>query len=272
LSQTSFLVRLSSLFASFILITPNAIPAPRIRLQTSQTAAASPVTLQAALAALSPNIAISDVTLTGTVRRIAGSDDQSGTATLKALSSGAARSDLSLSSGMLSEIYNSSSSGPTGAWSGPDGVSHPISFHNLFSEPAWFFPTFAISRRLSLGYVAADIGPETHNGRQVEHFSVYQSLSSPSLPGLSIQHLTQLDFFIDSQTFLPASLSFSIHPDHNISVDILVEIEFSDYRAVSGAQVPFHIQKSVNGTMLLDIELQTVSINSGISASAFAIQ
>src|SRR5947208_13683894 len=68
--------------------------------------------LQRALSQLVGNASISDVTLTGSVRRIAGSDDETGTATLKALSSGAARCDLSLSSGTLSEIYNSSSSEP----------------------------------------------------------------------------------------------------------------------------------------------------------------
>ncbi len=105
MSQTPLLVRLSSLFFSLILITPSAEPAPRITLRIQQTTAASSITLQSALAALSPNIAISDVSLTGSIRRIAGSDDESGSATLKALSSGDARCDLSLSSGTVSEIY-----------------------------------------------------------------------------------------------------------------------------------------------------------------------
>jgi hypothetical protein len=232
----------------------------------------SAVTLQAALAALSPNVAITDITLSGSVRRIAGSDDQSGTAILKALSSGAARVELSLYSGTLSEIYNSSASGPAGAWSGPDGMSHPMQFHSLLAEPAWFFPTFAISRRLLGGYVVTDIGAETHNGRQVEHFSVQQSFSSPSLPGIGIQHLTQVDFLIDSQTLMPTAVSFNIHPDDNALLDIPAEIDFSDYRHVSGVQIPFHIQKIVNGSLLLDIQVQNGSVNSGISASAFTIE
>jgi hypothetical protein len=273
LSQTSFLVLLASLFASFILITPNAIPAPRIGLQTSQTPAVSPVTLQAALATLSPNVAISDVTLTGTVHRIAGSDDESGTATLKALPSGAARCDLYLPSGTLSEIYSFSGSGPAGAWSGADGTVHAVPSHNLLSEPGWFFPTFVISRRLAAGFVVTDIGAEVRNGQKVEHFSMYQN---PTFPfpnrGVTFQHLTQIDFFIDPQTFLPIALSYNVHPDSNEGQDIPVEIEFADYRSVSGAKIPFHIQKFLNGTLLLDIQLQNGAINSGISASAFTIQ
>jgi hypothetical protein len=222
---------------------------------------------------LEGNTSISDVTLTGSVRRIAGSDDQSGTATFKALATGAARADLSLSSGPSSEIQNLSATIPAGNWSGSDGVAHPIAFHNLLAEPAWFFPAFAISRRLSSGYVVTDIGPEVRNDRQVEHISVSQNPPYPfPASGVSFQHLTQLDFFIDAVTFLPAAIGFSVHPNDNALLDIPVEIDFSDYRSVSGAQVPFHVQKFLNGTLLLDIELQTVALNSGIAATAFTIQ
>ena len=273
MSQTSLLVRFSSLFFCLVLIVPNATPAPRIACCTQQNIAASPVTLQAALAALSPNIAISDVTLSGSVRRIAGSDDETGAATLKAISSGAARADLSLSSGPSSEIQNLSATTPGGEWSGPDGVAHPIAFHNLLAEPAWFFPTFAISRRLSSAYTITDLGPTTRNGQQVEHISVSQNPPYPfSADGVSFQHLTQLDFFIDAATFLPAAIVFSVHPNNNALVDIPVEVDFTDYRSVSGAQVPFHVQKFLNGTLLLDIQLQNVTLNSGIVATAFAIQ
>jgi hypothetical protein len=273
LSQTSLLVRLSSLFFSFILITPNAIPAPRIGHHTQQATAVSAVTLHGALAALSPNIAISDVTLTGSVRRIAGSDDESGSATLKALSTGSARADLSLSSGPSSELQNVSAAQPSGNWSGPDGVAHPIPFHNLLSEPAWFFPAFAISRRLSTGYVVTDVGPETRNGRQVEHISVSLNTPSQFFAGPpTFQHLTQLDFYLDSVTFLPEAISFNIHPDNNALLDIPVEIDFTDYRPVSGVQIPFHIQKFLNNSLLLDFQVQSAAINSGLSASEFAIQ
>src|SRR5258708_35042937 len=96
---------------------------------TIQTPQAS-VLLQSAFAALVGANPITDVTLTGTARRIAGSDDESGTATLKAVS-GASRVDLNLSSGTRSEVWNNLSGSPVGTWSGPDGVSHQISFHSL---------------------------------------------------------------------------------------------------------------------------------------------
>jgi hypothetical protein len=227
------------------------------------------------LSQLEGNTSISDVSLTGSVRRVAGSDDESGSATLKALSSGAARADLSLSSGTRSELQSlSAASGtPTGNWSGPDGIAHPIAFQNLLSEPAWFFPAFAISRRLAAGYVATNVGIESIDGNSVDHISVCQSSSLPTSVGIpSIQHLTQVEFFLDPATLLPLAISFNTHPDDNVLLDIPVEIRFSDYKLINGVQVPFHIQKFFSGSLSLDVQVQNVVINSGLSASEFTIQ
>src|SRR6266699_5536539 len=77
------------------------ITAQQLSTQTSQ---ALPI-LQRSLGVLVGTTAINDVTLTGTVRRVAGSDDETGTAVLKALATGEARMDLGFSSGQLSEVW-----------------------------------------------------------------------------------------------------------------------------------------------------------------------
>ena len=118
-----------------------------LSLAGQQTATSSPQALQLlqqSLAALTGGQPIADITLTGIAHRIAGSDDESGSATLKALAAGAARMDLSLSMGQRSEIVNLTGPTPAGSWSGPDGVSQPMAYHNLLTEPACFFPAFAI--------------------------------------------------------------------------------------------------------------------------------
>jgi hypothetical protein len=74
--------------------------------QINSAAPQAPQILQQALAALNGNTANKDVTLTGSVQYIAGSDDETGTATLKALATAASRVDLSLSSGSRSEVRN----------------------------------------------------------------------------------------------------------------------------------------------------------------------
>lgn len=240
-----------------------------------QTTTSSPQALsflQRSLAALTAGKPITDVTLSGIVRRIVGPDDESGTAMLKAIPGGASRMDLSLPSGPRSEVLNSTTNLPAGSWSASDGASHPIAFHNLLSEPVWFFPAFAIGRRLSgSGFVVTHIGQEIRNGQAVEHISVTQT--PPDSPGAAtVAHLSQVDFFLDTTTFLPAAISFNIHPDNNALLDIPVEVRFNDYRSISGAQIPFHIQKFLNNSLLLDFQAQTATSNSGLPVSLFNVQ
>lgn len=229
--------------------------------------------LQRALAALNPTIATRDITLSGSAHYIAGSDDETGTVVLKATVLGDARIDLALPSGDRSEVYNLSAATPAGDWSGRDGTHHPIAYHNLLSEPAWFSPATAISRRLaSAGFVASYVGAETLDSQSVHHISITQppqGLSSSDSALLT--HLTQIDLYIDSTTFLPAALAFDIHTDDNALIDIPVEVRFSDYRQVNGAQVPFHIQKFFNNGLDLDLQLDSASLNTGVSSTTFSV-
>jgi len=229
--------------------------------------------LQQSLAALQENTSISDVTLSGSARRVAGSDDESGSAVFKALASGAGRMDLTLPSGQRSEVHNLTATEPVGAWSGPDRISHAIANHNLLAEPVWFFPAFAIARRLSsTGYVEMYVGHETHNGQAVEHISVSQT-PPPRIPSglFPFQHLTQVEFFLDSTTLLPSSIAFTIHPDNNALLDIPIEVRFSDYRPVGGTQVPFHVQKYLNNSLILDFQATSVTFDSGLTAGSFSL-
>jgi len=225
------------------------------------------------MTALSGGRSITDVTVSATARRIAGSDDESGTAILKAIVAGASSVNLSLPSGTRTEIQNCSTAPPTGAWSGPDGVSHPIAYHNLVTGQAWFFPAFTIAQGLSAsGYVATYIGSETRNGQAVQHVSLSQPPLFPNYPGgPSPAHLSQVDFFLDSTTFLPAAITFNIHPDNNLLLDIPVEIDFSNYTSVSGAQVSYHIQKYINNSLVLDLQLQDATFNSGLTVNSFSL-
>ena len=227
--------------------------------------------LQKSLAVLVGNNTIADVTLCGSVRRIAGSEDESGTATIKALAGTGTRIDLSLPSGPRSEVRNiSSSPQPIGSWSGPDSVSHAMSNHNLLIDPGWF-PAFALSSLLSApNAIITYIGPETRNGQSVTHVTAAQQF--PALPGNTaslMQHLTQTDIFLDPNTNVPIAFAISTHPDNNAALDLPVEIDFSDYRAVNGSQVPFHVKKSLNNSLILDFQAQSVTLNSGLSASSF---
>jgi hypothetical protein len=267
-------MKLLAAVAALVFSFPNLSAAHQLSPPAASSSSQATTLLTQSLASLTGRAALTDVTLSGTARRIAGSDDETGTGVLKALASGAGRMDLSLSSGQRSELCNLSAATPAGTWSGPDGVSHPIAYHNLMSEPAWFFPAFAIARRLSpSGYIITYVGHETHEGQAVEHISISQPSPFPTPHGAaSFEHLTQIDFFLDSSTLLPAAISFNTHSDNNALLDIPVEVRFSDYRSVNGAQVPFHLQKYLNNTLILDFQAQTVTVNTGMAASTFTAQ
>ena len=87
-----------------------------------------------------------------------------------------------------------------------------------------------------------------------------------------MQRLSQMDIFLDSSTLLPVALAFNQHPDKDAGLDIPAEIRFLDYRAVNGVQVPFHIQGYLNNSLILDIQLQAATLNSGLTASAITTQ
>src|SRR5258708_3901673 len=149
-----------------------------VSLFAQQTSTRASAMLQQALLTLSPSVSISDVTLSGSARRIAGSDDETGTVTLEAMAGGAARMDANFSSGQRGEIQNLLNGPPTGAWSGPDSVSHPIAHHNLMTDPSWFFPALVISRVISTSsYATAYVGHESRHEQAVQHVQVWQASS-----------------------------------------------------------------------------------------------
>jgi hypothetical protein len=242
---------------------------------TSSTSQQGATVLLQSLSAMAGTTSLNDVTLTGTGRRIAGSDDETGTAVLTGLATGQSRLNLTLPSGQSSEIRSIDSNGnPTGEWIGPDGASHTIPLHNLLTSSAWFQPALAFSEiASSLNYTVSYIGLETKDGISVNHLTVTQPPLDPSSDTAALmQHLSQIDVFLDASTYFPVALDFSIHPDDNALLDIPVEIRFSGFTSANGVQVPFHIQKYLNNSLFLDIQLQAATLNSGLTASTFAIQ
>lgn len=224
--------------------------------------------LQQSLAALTGGKSISDVTLSGTARRIAGSDDESGTVTIQTVS-GSSKISLTLPSGAQSETHTTSNFAPAGTWSGPDGIAHAIPQHNLHSDPGWF-PLFTLENfSSSTTAVLTYVGPETKNGTSVIHIQAAQP-EPPNIDASAAKlypHLTQMDIFLDATTLLPVAIDFNTHPDNNALLDLPVELLFSDYQIVGGAKIPMRVQKFLNNSLLLDLQFQSATLNSGLTAA-----
>ena len=291
------------------LVVPGSLSAQQS--SSSSTTSVAPATsdpqavalVQSALEALTDGVTVNDVTLTGTAQRIAGSDDETGTATVKGTALGDSRVDLSLQSGNRSEVRShaavplpgilpagvpapvAQTPQSAGVWSDSDGTLHGMAGHNIMTAATWFFPTLTLENIASAqNYVLAYVGQETRNGATVLHVSASQQVpqlaqnsSSSGYPGPSpaqfqglMQHLSRMDFYIDPNSSLPIELDFNSHPDNNASIDIATEILFSNYQKVGGVLVPLHVQKYLNNSLVLDLQLTDATINSGLSASVFA--
>jgi hypothetical protein len=249
---------------------PDTMTAQPSAAQASQGAAL----VQRAFTATGGSIPIADVTLVGTARRIAGSDDESGTATLKALATGETRVDFSFPSGTRSDVCWIDRKHRVGQWVGPDGVWQITPPHNLMVDPAWFFPALLLrSISSSQDFVASHAGSELRNEHSVEHLSAFRPFKlAPGDLARMFQRASQVEIYLDAATLLPAALTFNTHPDNDAGRDIPVEIRYSDYRNVNGVQVPFHVEKFLNNSLVLEFQFQTAVINSGIVPTIFRAQ
>jgi hypothetical protein len=217
---------------------------------------------QQAIAALTGGTSVTDVTVTGTVTWTSGSDNETGTVTLYGKGQYESRIDLVLTGGNRSEIVNGTNA-PQAEWTDSSGNTHLYAAQNCVTDAVWFFPVFS---SLAFGgnsnQVLTYVGLETLNGVSVQHLnSVWYGLA-----------LTSMDFYLDATTFLPVQINFNAHPDSDAGTNIPVQVLFSNYQTVNGLQLPYTIQKTFNGTVLLSAQLTNVSVNSGLSDSLFTIQ
>jgi len=223
-----------------------------------------------AITALTNGVTVSDVTLTGSVQWTVGSDSENGTVTLLALGSGESRVDLALQSGTRSEIRDSSSGIGLGEWILSDGSSGLFASQNCWTDAAWFFPPLTSLAR-GPNVVLSYLGLESFYGHNAQHIQSYVYQASPGLTVPSPAQLSVVDFYLDSTTMLPLGLMFNAHPDNNAGANVQYEVDFSNYRAMGGITVPTHIQKYIQGSLVIDISINSASLNTGLPLSDFAI-
>ena len=222
------------------------------------------------IAALTGGTAIGDVTLTGSVTWSGGAAPETGTATLLASGTGESRMNLVLPSGTRTEIRDASTGEPQGQWIAESGASGLFASQNCATDAAWFFPALG-SLVAGPNVVLIYVGQETRNGAAVQHIQsyVYQANSPGVSP--SPQQLSTMDFYLDVTTLLPVAITFNAHPDNNAGTNLPVEVDFSGYQVLNGGMVPTHIQRSLQGNVLVDITVTGAFFNTGLPLSDFAI-
>jgi len=227
-----------------------------------------------ALQALTQGVPAIDVTFNGNVRCISSTKTETGTGTFKGKGLSESRVDLFLGSGTKTEVRNGTSGVPLGNWYGPDGSVHEYANQNSWTDAVWFYPSLSsLTSPSGANIILSYVGQEVRGGIQVQHIHsyVYASGKDPIIISL-VQSMSGMDFYLDSSSLLPVAVAFKAHPDNDTNTNLAVEIDFSDYRAVSGFQVPYHIQKLFQGTLQIDFTATSAAINSGLSDTIFAIQ
>jgi len=225
--------------------------------------------IASSLKALTGPVSVNDVVLQASANYVAGSDEESGTATLTGSGNQESLLQLNLSGGSRQEIRN----GPAGAWSGPDSTPHSMAIHNCWTDASWFFPALTLEAvannpQTSVSY----LGTDTSKGRPLLHLQVTRVPAGQTADVATlILRLSTMDIYLDPQSFLPLVLDFNVHPDGDANTNIPLEIQFGNFQSFSGGLVPFRIQKYLQGSLLLDLVVTNVSINSGVPASLFTL-
>jgi len=222
------------------------------------------------IAALTGNLSINDVTLTGNAVWSGSPNATGATAMFRALGANESRIDLTLSAGIHTEIRDAQTGIPLGKWINPDGKSGPFSPLNCWTDAAWFFPALG-SLASGTNIVLSYVGQETRNGEAVQHIQAYRFDSLPFAPR-SAQEPSKMDFYLDANTFLPVAETFNVHPDNNNAMaNLVTEVDFSNYQNFGSVLVPTRIQRYQQGNLMLDVTVTGASFNTGLSISIFAI-
>ena len=224
-----------------------------------------------ALQALAGGTALTDITLQGSVTYRAASGPQAGTATLVARGSTESLLLVNVPLGQRKEIRH----GAAGVWIGFDGTPHAMGPNNCYLDADWFSPAF------SLATLATDstliitlVGQETHNAQQVFHLTLFHYPSGQPSDVMSlVQRVSQQDLYLDATSLLPAALDFNVHPENDVNgnVNVPTEIRFSAYQSFHGVWEPTHIRKYVQRSLALDFTASSVTVNSGVAESVFAL-
>ena len=211
---------------------------------------------------------VQGVSLSGTSESIAGSTDDTGSFTGNCTTGGSSQLNLQLSGSSRTETRQITNGIPGGSWIDGTGNKHAIVPHNLYSPSAWFCPLAALSQIVSAGNANIQfIGNEEKNGATLAHFTV-TSIPPGTGPSIALlTHLSQIDIFLDPQTSRPAVLDFNVHPDNDAGTDLPVEIRFTNYTAVNGVWIPFTIQRYLNSSLALTLQVQSATTSLGTSTA-----
>ena len=207
---------------------------------------------------------VHSVELTGSADWGSGSGKASGTADLKVSLDGSYSITLDSPKASRTETGSASNASRACQWSADDGAVHSVSGLNCLAAMPWFAPAllapFAAQHTDTLS--VTDDGAQTWNGTAVHQISYRMLLTGKDAGVMArLTEATRVKVFFDPTTLLPVGVEYNLHPDADDLRSIPVDVAFTDYRPVGGVMLPFHVVRSINGTVQLTLSLSNVLVS-----------
>ena len=224
-------------------------PPPVLSLPAVGTAVAGPSTVKS-------------ITLTGTVvhdanRPTPATDPIS----LKIDFDGRTEMTISASSGTISEVRPAAGRLSLCTSTGDTGKP-AITTPNCWSAASWVLPTFALANSTVVARLSSTSATVTRGGKAALQITLQIPPTGHSASiGQYITTISSRTIYLDPNTLLPVSMTYSEHPGYKTYIAIPVNVAYSDYRTVNGVTVPFHILKTVGGHATLNITINSVIAN-----------
>lgn len=198
------------------------------------------------------------ISLSGAAEYIAGSIDERGSFTAQCASNASSQLTTQIPSFSHTEMRATTGSVPNGSWRDEDGKTHGMAGQNIMTPAAWFCPSMLIAHvlldpTLDVKYV----GKEMHNGQPVDHIYVISRPVDHTRAQQRMTGFSRTEIYLDPSTLRPTAIEFKLHPDGNALVDIPTEIRFGDYIDTSGAWLPSTIEKYMNSTLMLKLNVDS---------------
>ncbi len=226
----------------------------------------SPATVLSELSAsFSGGHVVQQVQLSGNAIWYAENHDDSGAVSLTATSNGSSQVQLQLeSAGARTETQAGAGLNAQCQWAGNDGVAYEIDGRNCWKPELWFLPALSLQPSMvPSSLTVTDLGMGTVGSSSEVYRHLQSQLVFSDLPNsmsTDIARTSTTDLGLDPTTLLPAVLAYSLSPGNGALAPIAVEIHYSNYRVVSGVQIPFLIQRYVNGFLQLQVSITTAQI------------
>jgi len=212
--------------------------------------------------------AIHDFAGSGAITYYWASKEVQGNATIRGRGTGQFRLDTTLPNGVRSVAVNNG----TGSVKEVDGTTTPIPYHNAVNFGSVTFPYMYLVAALQDSAISMSyVGLETTDGRQAHHIRMRRVFAPDTELTQIHTKLTTREFFIDPVTFHLLSTLDMVHPKYKSTEDLPHEMQFSDYRPVSGVLVPFSITEIGWGQRTLTIQLNQITFNTGLHDTDFEL-